>query len=241
MNETKTNVPENISFFSNEVTTVSTEAPLSIGMSSTYVSESTHRYVVETTDSVVATIKSQFEIACEPLTAFRYKAPSPEDERDVKVGRRIDDANASIYEHNQRVVQLVNPVLVGLHHRPIKAHPPDKSYASEARRKFKEWLKDPTVRLREAIRYLAKREQFDPETDLDDAADKADGIAAGEEKERLKYYWHSDGRSGVPVTGPEEKTTWNGISERDSADNRVQWRITEYHSFLQPHVIPETW
>ncbi len=222
-----------------ELVILSTDAPISIGMSSTYVSETTHRYVVEATEGIADAIKSQFDIACEPLTAFRYKAPPLDDERDVKAGRKIDDANATIYEHNQRVVQLVNPVLVGLHHRGIMAHPPDKSYASEARRKFKEWLKDPTVRLREAIRYLAKRDQFDPETDLDDAADKADKIAASEEKKRLKVYW-SD-RGGIPVTGAEGKTQWDGVSERDSQENRVKWCITEYHSFLQPHVIPETW
>lgn len=203
-----------------------------LGMSNVYVSDPKHRYVIEATEEQAT--KSEFQ--CEPLTAFTYKAPDKSQERDLALGRTIDEANAEIYEHNQRVVQLINPILAALHHRAVAAHPPTQSYAQLARLKYKEWLEDPTVRLREAIKFLAARGEFDVAIDLDDAPDKADQIAERDEKQRLKDHW----KMKIPVNDDGAKGTWDGSSERDSAKRRVRWRVTPYHSFLKPHVIPET-
>lgn len=208
----------------------------SLGMSNVHISESTHRYAVQVPARTAEVFQSQ-GISCDPLTAFTYEKPKPEDERDLDKGREIDERNNEIHEHNQRVVQLINPILVGLHHRPVTAHPPVTSYASEARRKYKEWLEDPTVRLREAIRYLAGRNRFDAATDLDDAPGKADTMAADEEQFRLIDHW----KGHIPVGRGRNPSTWDGETPRDSAGNRVKWHQTDFHSFLKPHVIPENY
>ena len=204
--------------------------PVGLGMSDVYVSDPTHRYAIEASEAQVERMRSEWNISAEPLTAFTYKAPEKSQERDLAIGRRIDEENAEIYEHNERVVQLINPVLAAMHLRPVAAHPPGQSFAQSARLKYKEWLEDPTIRLREAIRFLADREAFDV-ADLDNTADKADQLAEEEEKDRLRSHW----KGKIPVGSG----FWDGTTERDSAGCRVHWRTTQYHSFLKPHVIPE--
>ena len=210
-------------------------APAGLGMSNVYVSEGTHRYAIEASEAQAERLRSEWNLSVEPLVAFTYKEPEKLEERDLAVGRRIDEQNAEIFEHNERVVQLINPILAALHLRSVAAHPPSQSYAQLARRKYKEWLEDPTVRLREAIRFLVSREAFDPSTDLEGAPDKADHLAEGEEKARLREHW----KEKIPVGTRAEKGFWDGTSERDSVGRRVRWHTTQYHSFLKPHVIPE--
>lgn len=205
--------------------------PVGLGMSDTYVSDPRHRYAIEASEAQAERLRSEWNLSVEPLVAFTYKTPNESEERDVNAGRRIDEKNAEIREHNERVVQLINPILAALHLRPVAAHPPSQSYAQLARRKHKEWLNDPTVRLREAIRFLARRDAFDPAMDLDDAGDKADRLAEKEEKDRLYDYWEGK----IPVGC----AFWDGTSERDSANCRVRWHTTQFHSFLNPHVLPE--
>ena len=212
------------------------EEPVGLGMSDVYVSEPTNRYAIEASEAQVERLRSEWNIPAEPLTAFTYKAPEKSQERDLAIGRRIDEKNAEIYEHNERVVQLINPILGALHLRPVAAHPPTQSYAQLARRKYKEWLEDPTIRLREAIRFLADRDAFDVTVDLDDTADKADRLAEEEEKDRLRDHW----KGKIPVGAGSDKGSWDGTSERDSVNRRVRWHTTQYHSFLKPHIIPET-
>ena len=207
-----------------------------LGMSDVYISETTHRYAIEATECQVAKLNSEWNIPSEPLTAFTYKFPKKSQERDLDIGRSIDEKNAEIYEHNERVVQLINPILAAMHLRPVSAHPPVQSYAASARLKYKEWLTDPTVRLRESIRFLASHDAFDVSVDLDETADKADRLAEQEEKDRLRVHW----KNKIPVNIDGTKGIWDGMSERDSASRRVRWRTSQYHSFLKPHVIPET-
>ena len=218
-----------------EETTVS-YAPVGLGMADVYVSETTHRYAIQASEAQVERLRSEWNISAEPLVAFTYKAPEKSRERDLAIGRRIDEENAEIYEHNERVVQLINPILAALHLRPVAAHPPSQSYAQLARCKYKEWLSDPTVRLREAIRFLASRDAFDVTVDLDDTAEKADQVAEQEEKNRLREHW----KGKIPVGAGSDKGYWDGESERDSTNRRVNWKTTQYHSFLKPHVLPET-
>lgn len=197
-----------------------------------YISDNRHCYAVQLSEQQADNLGN-----CDPLYAFVYKQPDESNERDVDACREIDEKNQEIYEHNQRVVQLINPILTALFHRPIVAHPPAASYASEARKKYKEWLEDPTVRLRESIRFLVKRGIFDPNTDLDQGATKADAVAEQEEKERLIHKWNGQ----IPIGHGANRAFWDGHSDRDSNQNRARWHCTPYHSFLKPHVIPENW
>lgn len=211
-----------------------TDQPVtSLGVSNVYVSDPTHRYAVQVSERTAAKFKEE-GIPCEPLTAYTYKELPPEYERSVERGREIDEQNHEIHAHNQRVVQLINPILGALFQRPVTAHPPTKSYAQEARENYKKWLDDPTVRLRESIRYLVDRNAFDPTVDLDDAPAKADRMAADEEKKRLIAHW----RGAIPM---RDGRTWDGRSARDSGGKRARWICTRFHSFLKPHVLPDTY
>jgi len=157
--------------------------------------------------------------------------------RDVEEGKRMDAANAERYEENKRLVAFLNPLLQDLGLRPIRAPQPDQSYGELASRNLDQWLRDPGVRIKEAIRYLHERERLQwPEflQDLDSLPEIADDIAYEERCEAMRARFAPSG--GIPVRGGGGTGRWDGLADTDSLGRRVQWKRRHLHTFLTPGV-----
>jgi len=157
--------------------------------------------------------------------------------RDVEEGKRMDAVNAERYDENKKLVAFLNPLLEKLGLRPIRAPQPDQSYGELATRNRDQWLRDPGVRIKEALRYLHERGQLhwpDFLSDLDRLPELADDVAYEERCEAMRERFAASG--GIPVRGGSGTGRWDGLSETDSLGRRVQWKKRLRHTFLTPGV-----
>jgi len=177
------------------------------------------------------------------LATQKYKEPASADKLDIPKCRAIDAENGTILEHNRRIVNILNPILVTLYQRPIAARNPDTCWEENARTARARWLKDPGVRLSEAIKFLHKRGRFNLEnldSILETAPTLADDIAFQETVASHVEYWRKRNQpTGLfPVRVGDARTLWDGVSACDNSGNRFEWQRGSHHSFMDPHVVP---
>lgn len=176
------------------------------------------------------------ELRCVPYVTLA-------EEDAVKPRRCItaDERNKRIQRNNSLLIDVINKnVLQPLQHKALVSRPPPDNYEVSMHERWIKRTKEPLFRLEKAVEYLAKNANMMPHRDyapVTKAPDLADEHAFSAEVERRAK---AAARTPIPMRcGGQRAESWDGRSERDSANRPVRWSKTSNFSFLYPDIKPE--
>lgn len=175
-----------------------------------------------------------------PLSLCKYLKPSGDFIYNASVCSDVTQTNRSKVQHNQCIIEILNKFitsndistsagLLTLPSRPI-------DYTTLRLEEIKKLYSDKASTFKRAILYLAERGLYCcKDFQYDDAFETANRVCFEEIcKERPKKA--KNGKIRVVLEG-SPPSWWDGVSETDSAGNRVRWACGEGHTFVTPNVI----
>jgi len=167
-----------------------------------------------------------------PLALLKYETYT--DVTDPDNISRVSRINSLRESHNKFIMNLLSEFIeennCGFSAHRLTLPPPPENLREMKQRLYDAAHKDKSMLIRKALEYCGKYDMYcGRDFDYDHAVDTANELA---KQEQIKQKF---GRIRTHIAGCPPGW-WDGMQDTDSNGTRVQWKCSQWHSFLTPDV-----